>query len=349
MKVELSTICLRLCQLLECRLPLTKSLEALMEEESNPLQLEFLKRIYQKVLSGSMLCEALPQDHWVESPLIAAMLKSCENDARLIEGLRLVATGIEEGIIPLRSIPLSEGNSNDEKVFETEEERGYLNRLLHPPYGLILISGLPESNLTQTLNSALSYLHEEQKRIQPLGNEKFYREVLAIDEVTTEGDLTNILDLAASGHSVLSTLMASSPLHTLIRMVNMNTSTSPLSTLSLRTIIFQRRVNLVCIQCSRDIPASKPLISRLNLEASFHLKEAAGCDACRQLGHSGRTNLLDFIEPSQELLQLVREGDQNQALQELSRCTRQSALASLKALAESQKITEEEIWKSLRE
>ena len=101
MRTKLSLVCKKLCQLLECRVPLIKSFDALLEEEFDVEMRPALERIRRRLMQGTMLWEVLPSDPSVNSPLMEAMLRSCENDARLIEGLRIVANGLDDGTIPL--------------------------------------------------------------------------------------------------------------------------------------------------------------------------------------------------------------------------------------------------------
>jgi hypothetical protein len=110
MNKELAKFLRKLTHLLRCRVTLLKSLTILEKEEYNPQIKELITRVLARVQAGSPFSRAFPEDEMVQSELIAAMMASSEEHARVPEGLDELIQALEQGLIQLGSSPSEGGN-----------------------------------------------------------------------------------------------------------------------------------------------------------------------------------------------------------------------------------------------
>lgn len=304
MKIKLAHICKKLAFLLECRLPIIKSLETMIEDETDKENLEFLKRLLPRLKSGEMISDALPRDSMINSPLIHTMLQNAEYDARLIEGFRIVAAGLEEGTIKLNAGIFRQKLLAEEDQLSLKKGMTIISKVLNPPYGLILICGNTQSHIEATATNLYDLLTNETEVMQPhmgLHPPKF---------INSTEEMTAALDLSTAGEIVLGTLESASVLSALIRAVNLDGSTSPLTSTAIKVVIFQHVFRAVCETCSTMGTIGENLGQLFDIEPEFPVKEARGCSDCNQSGYSSQSRIIfDFLEPPFELFQMIRLGN----------------------------------------
>ena len=338
MKIKLATICRKLAYLMECRLPIIKSLETLMGEETEPEHLKLLERSHAKLVQGEMISDVLPKDPLINSPLIHAMLKNAEHDARLIEGLRIVAKALEEGSITLTpKQSLIEPIQAASQTF-LEDDMTLLAKILYPPYGLILTCGEVESRPEETAMTLFNALAD---RLKVMGSPK---KLFPPEVIQSALDMGNTLDACASGEIHLKILYAASTLSALIRIVNLDKSSSPLSIGAVRMIVFQRMVRAVCKKCAHVRTIDAKLAAILNLKSGLMVKEAKGCDVCNQSGYSSESRLiLSFLEPTIQDFQSIRSGHLENVFRPPYAENPPQTLATTKDLITSQFTTPQEV------
>jgi type II secretory ATPase GspE/PulE/Tfp pilus assembly ATPase PilB-like protein len=223
-----------------------------------------------------------------------------------------------------------------------------LLRCVSHPRGLVLVVGPTGSGKTSTLYSVMNHLNNPEIKIVTLEDPIEYEldgisqvpvrsddkqlftdklravlredpNVIMIGEIRDADTAKTALQAALTGHLVLSTFHAtnaSAAISRLIDMINEN----PLLASSIKLIMAQRLVRRLCDACKIDSPASdseflqiKTALEALpqetypNLE-NLQLSRPVGCDVCHHFGYKGRLNILEQLEITPAIEDLIAKG-----------------------------------------
>ena len=216
-------------------------------------------------------------------------------------------------------------------------------RVIHHPYGMVLVTGPTGSGKTTTLYTALKELNDSEKKIitaedpveyrlprinqvqvQPKIGLDFARvlrsalrqdpDVMLVGEMRDAETIEVGLRAALTGHMVLSTLHTNDALGTIDRLLDMGAE-GYLVAATLRAVVGQRLLRRICPSCAQpEVPDAQ---QRAWLDAVVGEKRAArlrfhrgaGCGHCNQTGHHGRVGVYELLEPSAEMRDALRRGD----------------------------------------
>lgn len=212
-----------------------------------------------------------------------------------------------------------------------------LRRKIHEPYGMILVTGPTGSGKSTTLYAALTEIHTGEEKIITIEDpvEYMLRGILQIPVNEKKGltfarGLRSILrhdpdkimvgeirdpetaaiavQSALTGHLVFTTVHANNVFDVIGRFIHMNID--PYNFVScLNCILAQRLVRRLCPKCRR--PANYPdtvlADSGINPELAREvvLYEAAGCDACNGTGYHGRTAIVELMDMTDDIRDLI--------------------------------------------
>ena len=138
-----------------------------------------------------------------------------------------------------------------------------------------------------------------------------------------------------TGHLVLSTLHTNSAPATVVRLIHMGVAPF-LVAASVKLVIAQRLVRLLCPACKALIPLSeedKKFLSEAEIAQLQQTFRSVGCPACRQTGYVGRRPVFEVMPlQSSEMRQLICAGRGADLLSDLAvhegmTSLRQSAMA----------------------
>lgn len=242
------------------------------------------------------------------------------------ENLVLRLLDRNKGIVPLSSLGLD------------SVQLGLIEHLLNQPEGLVLITGPTGSGKTTTLYALLQALQDDSRHIMTLEDPVEYAlpgirqsaidpprldfasgiramlrqdpDILLIGEIRDEDTAHMALRAAHTGHRVLSTLHASSPLTALPRLQQLGLSLNALRG-SLTGILAQRLVRKLCPDCRLPYAASPMECQQLGISDDKHPDQAPilyapqGCPACQQRGYIGRLALLEILPFTDDLNTLL--------------------------------------------
>ncbi len=215
-----------------------------------------------------------------------------------------------------------------------------LKGALAAPYGMILVTGPTGSGKTTTLYSALSSLNRPDVNIMTAEDPVEYN-IDGINQVNMHHEISltfasalrsflrqdpdiimvgEIRDLetaeiavkaALTGHLVLSTLHTNDSASTLTRLIDMGIDPF-LAASSVRLIIAQRLIRLICTNCKEQIDSSKDeYISFLNLPDhelnDLKLYKGKGCSQCNNTGFKGRCGLYEVLPVTLEIQNLINQ------------------------------------------
>jgi type II secretory ATPase GspE/PulE/Tfp pilus assembly ATPase PilB-like protein len=213
-----------------------------------------------------------------------------------------------------------------------------LRRLTRRPSGFIAVTGPVGSGKTTTLYAMLLDLHEapERERSNIMTVEEpvehildgisqtrvnrhigltfaaALRAVLRSDlDVALVGDLPDretaelALQMAATGHLVLTQLTASGALGCVQRLRQMGVDPFLIAQ-TLAGAVSQRLVRRVCTECVTEYEPSPLMLQRFGLTpADGPFRRGAGCEACRKSGYKRRIAVYEILEVTDELRQLI--------------------------------------------
>jgi len=214
------------------------------------------------------------------------------------------------------------------------EELQIIKRALACANGILLVTGPTGSGKTTTLYAALSELNDPSRKIHTLEDPVEYRvpgirqtqvnpkidltfakslrELLRQDpDVIMVGEIRDVetaeiaIHASLTGHLVLSTLHTNTAAGSLVRLQNMGIEPYLVAS-SLRLVIAQRLIRLLCPTCKEKDSDSDAVKARFNLDPSTPpLSKSVGCRECNNVGYKGRRAIYELLTPTYELQALL--------------------------------------------
>jgi MSHA biogenesis protein MshE len=214
-----------------------------------------------------------------------------------------------------------------------------VRRLIHKPYGLVLVTGPTGSGKTTTLYAALTELNKPQKKIITVEDPVEYqlprvnqvqvnhridlsfarvlRTALRLDpDIMLVGEMRDretgeiALRAALTGHLVLSTLHTNDAVSTAMRLIDMGLEPY-LVAASTQAILAQRLVRKLCSHCKAPAPPDAGetvwLKSVLGEDAELEgFQQGDGCNQCNHTGFHGRIGVYELLEIDHTLADALR-------------------------------------------
>ncbi len=230
---------------------------------------------------------------------------------------------------------------NKDTLSFTKESLGFtkrnldlFNRILHQPYGMILVTGPTGSGKTTTLYTALKDINTIDKNIITVEDPVEYRlggvnqvqvnvksgltfasglrsilrqdpDIIMIGEIR-DGETAEIAVRAAiTGHLVLSTLHTNDSPSSIARLIDMGVESYLVSS-AVIGIMSQRLVKLLCPECKEayEISEKDRRILNLNNDEEVIIYKPKGCNTCNQ-GYKGRKAVHELMAIDDELRKLI--------------------------------------------
>ncbi|MCL4766555.1 MAG: Flp pilus assembly complex ATPase component TadA [Hyphomicrobiaceae bacterium] len=291
--------------------------------ESLPLSLRAAVTSRVKIMARLNIAERrLPQDG-----RIRATVRGRDIDLRVSTMPMLGGESVVLRILDRSSIRLSfSALGFAGRTFEAFEE------LLEQPNGIILVTGPTGSGKTTTLYTALTRLNRPERKVFTVEDPIEYqlkginqiqvqprigltfahalRSILRQDpDIIMVGEIRDLetaemaIQASLTGHLVLSTVHTNSAAATITRLVEMGVEDYLLAS-SLRAVVAQRLVRLLCNACARPADRPQPVLDKLRQEAMLGIggaqlepapREKTGCPACRFTGYAGRTTIWELL------------------------------------------------------
>ncbi|MBN2119967.1 MAG: Flp pilus assembly complex ATPase component TadA [Candidatus Omnitrophica bacterium] len=214
------------------------------------------------------------------------------------------------------------------------EDLKKFRRLIHRPYGLILVTGPTGSGKTTTLYTALSEMKSREKNIITLENPVEYRlpfiqqsqinyaigfnfakglrailrqdpDIIMVGEIRDRETAEIAIHAALTGHLVLSTLHTNDSSGATTRLINMGIEPF-LITSSLLGVLAQRLVRCICENCRTEYKVDAEILNKLLLKQRIPaFYKGTGCSKCLNSGYQGRTAIFELLTPSDKITNLV--------------------------------------------
>ncbi|HFC54294.1 MAG TPA: type II secretion system protein GspE [Gammaproteobacteria bacterium] len=259
----------------------------------------------------------------------------------------------------------------------TREE---LDRLIHRPHGILLVTGPTGSGKTTTLYAAVTRLNTSSRNILTVEDPiEYYLDGIGQTQVNTKVDMSfarglrailrqdpdvvmvgEIRDLetaeiavqaSLTGHLVLSTLHTNTAVGAVTRLRDMGVESFLLAS-SVVGVLAQRLVRGLCPHCREAHRASEAECLQLGVSPASPptIYRPRGCKRCNQQGYVGRRGLYELVVFDEQMRALIHENVNEQQLEEHARSRSpslraqgmQAVLEGLTSLEEVLRVTEEE-------
>jgi len=340
--------------------PIIKLINAILteaiKEDASDVHIEtFENRLVVRFRVDGVLREVL-QPQRVLAPLIVSRIKvmakmdiaekRLPQDGRI--SLRVAGRAVDVRVstlpsghgerVVMRLLDKQAGRLHLEHLGMARESEQLMDRLVHKPHGILLVTGPTGSGKTTTLYAALAKLNERSRNILTVEDPiEYYLDGIGQTQVNTKVDMSfarglrailrqdpdvvmvgEIRDLetaeiavqaSLTGHLVLSTLHTNSAVGAVTRLRDMGVEPFLLSS-SLIGVLAQRLVRVLCPHCKQAYSPNDNDREMLGIGADQDatIYRASGCEACNQLGYAGRTGIYELIEINETLAQMIHDG-----------------------------------------
>jgi general secretion pathway protein E len=224
-----------------------------------------------------------------------------------------------------------------------------IERIIHRPHGIILVTGPTGSGKTTSLYAMLTRLNDRQRNIMTVEDPiEYYIDGISQTQVQMKVDMSfarglrailrqdpdvvmvgEIRDLetaeiavqaSLTGHLVLSTLHTNTAIGAVMRLRDMGVEPFLLSS-SLIGVLAQRLVRLLCPHCKRAYEASATERANLGVtgDEPLTLYAPAGCKECNQTGFRGRTAIFEVVEINDRMRRMIHDCVSEQELETYAR------------------------------
>jgi len=222
-----------------------------------------------------------------------------------------------------------------------------IDRIIHEPHGILLVTGPTGSGKTTTLYAALSRLPRgianmmtvedpieyaldgvAQTQVNPRIELTFARALRAIlrqdPDVIMIGEIRDLetaqiaVQASLTGHLVLATLHTNDAASAITRLADMGVEPYLLAS-SLLGVVAQRLVRTLCPHCRSGAEPSdgeRRLLDELGLASTERVWQASGCARCNETGFAGRTGIYEMLQIDDVLRRLIHDGAGEMALRD---------------------------------
>ena len=301
-------------------------------EPHRALHAAMLSRI--KIMANLDIAEKrLPQDG-----RISLRLAGRQVDVRVAT----LPTGFGERAV-LRLLDKEDGKLQLTSLGMEEATLATVDKLIHQPHGIVLVTGPTGSGKTTTLYAALSRIDAaglnimtvedpieyeldgvSQTQVNPKIEMSFARALRSIlrhdPDVIMIGEIRDLetaqiaVQASLTGHLVLATLHTNDAVSATTRLVDMGVEPYLLSS-SLLGVLAQRLVRKLCAGCRIVYqPSAADLAELGGRYAGEALFAPGGCAACNGTGYAGRTGIYELMEVDDEAKRLIHEAAAEQLL-----------------------------------
>jgi general secretion pathway protein E len=240
----------------------------------------------------------------------------------------------------LRLLPKHRSDLALERLGMEKDHLGMFRRWLEWPNGMILVTGPTGSGKSTTLYGALSAVNDLTRKIVTVEDPVELRlpnlvqiqtqseigytfaralrsilrhdpDVIMVGEIRDRETAEIAIQAALTGHLVLATLHTNDALSAVTRLVDMGIEPY-LVAASLRAVMAQRLIRILCDACATAAEAPEALGERLDALGARWLpgvnpryRQANGCASCQGTGFRGRRGIYELVEVSADIQHLI--------------------------------------------
>lgn len=214
-------------------------------------------------------------------------------------------------------------------------------------YSILTILNKPEVNIT-TIEDPIEYSIEyiNQIQVNPVAGIDFASglrsilrqdpNIIMVGEIRDKETTDIAIQAALTGHLVLSTVHTNDAPSTIPRLIDLGGEKFLLAAV-LRTIIAQRLVRKICLDCISTYEPNELEIQAVEEEAKkkgltlnirrMNFYKGQGCPSCSFTGYSGRTGIFEVLEIDRQIADFINSPQFN--LETLRQMTKNNGMVSL--------------------
>jgi type IV pilus assembly protein PilB len=135
-------------------------------------------------------------------------------------------------------------------------------------------------------------------------------DIILVGEMRDVETIELAIRAALTGHLVFSTLHTNDAASTFTRLLDMGVDSYLVSS-TVRAVLAQRLLRLLCPRCKKSVQKSDELLNVLKIDEwpdYTDMYQPVGCIHCRNSGYVGRTGVFELMIPNQEIKELVIKG-----------------------------------------
>jgi len=299
----------------------------LFDAESPPKRLRAAITSRIKIMAELNIAERrLPQDGRIRMTLGGRRLDIRVSTIPTIHGESVVMRLLDRAAILL---PL-------ERLGMDARTQRQMERLIHLPHGILLVTGPTGSGKTTTLYAALDKINSPEKKIITIEDPVEYQlrgvnqihvkpkigltfaaglrhivrqdpDVIMVGEIRDLETADIAIHAALTGHLVFSTLHTNDAPGALTRLLDMGVEPYLVASV-LEGVLAQRLVRLTCPGCRAPYEPEPKALRAMGVEAvppNVTLLRGKGCADCRGTGYRGRTGIYELMPMTEELRSLT--------------------------------------------
>lgn len=281
-----------------------------------------------KIMGGLNIAEKrLPQDGRIRLKVAGRDFDIRVSSIPTSHGERIVMRLLERSAALFGLEALGFSKSNFQKM----------EKLIHAPHGIILVTGPTGSGKTSTLYAGLSSINKPSLNILTIedpveyqlegvgqvqvnskidltfanGLRSFLRQdpdVIMVGEIRDRETAEISIQASLTGHLVLSTVHTNDSAGAITRLVDMQVEPFLVAS-SLLAVLAQRLVRTICPRCKEEYKPSPGELAELSLDPKTVKKlwRGKGCPNCQNTGYIGRLGIFELMVVDDDIRRLVLE------------------------------------------
>lgn len=278
--------------------------------------------------------------------------KRLPQDGRI--GLRLAGREID---LRVSTIPTGHGERVVLRLLDKSTERlqlevlgmdkhtlKKLDKIIHQPHGIFLVTGPTGSGKSTTLYAALNRLDSKSLNIMTVEDPIEYdiagvsqtqinakidmsfgralRAILRQDpDIIMIGEIRDLetsqiaVQASLTGHLVLATLHTNTAASAVTRLIDMGVESFLLSS-TLIGILAQRLIRLLCPKCkTENLAIDEKIRAEFKIPLDIVVYKAVGCESCNQTGYKGRSGIYELLVTSDHLQRMIHNEESENAIE----------------------------------
>ena len=227
-----------------------------------------------------------------------------------------------------------------------KKELELYQKLIHKPYGQILVTGPTGSGKTTTLYGSLEKINTSDKKIITIEDPVEYQlrgvnqvhvkpqinltfanglrsivrqdpDVIMVGEIRDSETADVAIQSALTGHLVFSTVHTNDAAGAITRLQEMKIESFLISS-ALLCVLAQRLVRVICTQCKEPCSIDPIALQEMEIDVPEPPTgyRGSGCDHCNQTGYRGRTGIYELLVIDEEIRQLILNHASSQEIRE---------------------------------
>jgi len=243
-----------------------------------------------------------------------------------------IPSGNGEKVV-LRLLDKQVGRLQLTKLGMDDKTHEMIQKIIHQPHGILLVTGPTGSGKTTTLYAALQELNNSELNISTVEDPVEYfidginqtqinnkvkmsfakglrailrqdPDVVMLGEVRDSETAQIAVQASLTGHLVFSTLHTNTAVGAISRLRDMGIEPFLLSS-SLSAVLAQRLIRTLCSECKESHNTDEKENEKLGINKSRVIYQSKGCDHCNQNGYMGRSALYELLSINDDIKELI--------------------------------------------